>query len=304
MSGPDGGYWRPPTDAERAKKEAKAKEYGDAAKRQAEIYANAWRAIQGDIDATSGNARGDGNLSGRSIRDFSNEELLAASGSAFGGANLGQFGEYEDIRAERLDASIAAAKELMAHEEQDRSLLASVFGPIEEFDMYAAGFDLLKTASQSAFAAWIDGSMSAGEAFKKAAIDSLKANAVQLLGTGLTSVGTGIVHLAMGNPKGPGEIAAGAKAIAQAAVVGGLARSLGGGGGSTGASSGSSSNSYAAAGIGGGPQPTGNTGGTHNVFIIGDPLGYESPRSQAQRVRRSLDLADERTRSSRSVAYS
>lgn len=294
ITGPDGGYWRPPTDAERSEDEKRAQELADAAKRQAKIYADAWRSISGEIDVTSGKARGG------YVDDGLDAFLGREAAEAAKGANFGQFGEYEEIRTERLDASMAAAKEIAASAAQRESLLESIFGPVEEFELYTTAWQGLESVVTAGFEAWIDGSKSVGAAMKEALHGFAKQLAGEALLQALRHGAYALGSLAFGDVKGAtahGISAAKWAGVAVAAGVVGKVTAPSQG------AAGTSSNSYAAAGLGG-PQPTGGSGGSHNVFIIGDSLGYESPRSQAQRVRRSLDLADERTRSSRSVAYS
>ncbi|KAB2882625.1 MAG: hypothetical protein F9K40_23380, partial [Kofleriaceae bacterium] len=112
-----------------------------------------------------------------------------------------------------VDRSKAAAADLAAYmdqlkAQQRETFLTSVFGPIEQFNAYGSAFGTLKTAAQAAMQAWIDGSMSAGAAFKQAMAQQLGAQAVELLGLGITSGAWGFYHLATGNPKGAGELAA------------------------------------------------------------------------------------------------
>ena len=295
VSGPDGGYWRPPTDAEKAEKEAKAKEHADAARRQAEIYANAWRAIQGDVDATSGNARGDGNLSGRSIRDFSNEELLAASGSSFGGADFDQFGEFEDIAKERLEGQTA-----------ERTAMERIVGPIEQFDMYAEGFGLIGSAAVSAYEAIVTGSEGAGAAIKKTIGAGMMALGKDMFVRSLQEGAWAIADLARGNF--PGAKAHGIAAglfFAGSVAAGKVASELGAGGSTAGASGGGRGNTYAAAGISGSSGGSGGGGtGAPTYIVLGDSFGYESQRSRDQRFRSALHTAGRSGAPSQGVQHS
>jgi hypothetical protein len=183
---------------------------------------------------------------------------------------------------------------------QQQSVLEGIFGPVEEFDLYTTAWQGLESVVSAGFSAWIDGSKSVGTAMKEALHGFAKNLAGEALLQALRHGAYALGSLAFGDMKGAaahGISAAKWGAVAVAAGVVGkvTAPSVGGG----------SANANAAAGIGGGgPRPSSGTGGTHNTIIIGDPLGYESPRSQAQRVRRGLDLADERTRGTRSVVYS
>lgn len=226
------------------------------------------------------------------------EEYLAmlAEEVATGEASFGAWGGLEGGRTYAAGSAFNTsdgAVSVGAWEGDQRkareSRLEKIFGPLSDFDAYASGFQMLQGASQAAFAAWIDGSMGAAEAFKKFAADALKAEAVSLLGTGLASVGKGIVHLAGGNPQGAGEIAAGGKAIATAAVIGGLAKALGGGSGAGAGASGS----YAAAGIGGGGDGGQATRDRIVVFGAGTSRSDDDDRWRARRMRRELQGHDE-----------
>mgnify|MGYP006915316933 CR=1 FL=1 len=115
-----------------------------------------------------------------------------------------------------------------------KSKLEAIFGPLSDFNAYAAGFDLLKGSVESAFGAWVDGSKSAAEAAKAFAGSTLKTIAMTLLAESIKNTAYGAA--ALFNPvtaaEAPGYFAAAAKYAGAAVLVGGLARQLGGGGAS------------------------------------------------------------------------
>lgn len=170
---------------------------------------------------------------------------------------------------------------------QSRSMLEQTFGPIEEFDVYRSAFETLQGATTSAFSAWIDGSMSAGEAFKKFMGESLKGTATFLLGE---SIKFGLMALSSAIPGpffNPGAASAyaatAAKYVAGAAAVGGLAKVLGGsGGGGGGASVGAAPTGSAANGMGGG-------GGNQYIVTYGDSFADDSPLMRQRNARKLIE---------------
>lgn len=285
VSGPGGGYWRPPTDAEQKAKEAKSKEHAKNAMRQADIYAKAWRVISADIDATSGRARG-----GEIIDDGWDGFLARQAGETFKGADFGQFGEYEDIRAERIAESIRAAKEVDAVGEQRESMLARIFGPVSEFETYAALWRGLEHVVASGLDAWISGSQSAGEAMKQALHGFAKGLAGEAVLQALRHTAYGIGMLAFPDPMAKVSAAQhfkaaaawGGVAVAAAAVGKATAPSQAGG-----ASAGGGA--YAAAGIGVGGR--GGGGSSNLTVVMGDQFAGDSPRYVARRTRRNINNA-------------
>lgn len=282
------GFWRPPTDDEKRAREAKRKAGARAGAKQADIYADAWRAISGEIGVTSGAARGDGSLSQSSIRDFTGEELLGAAGAASRGGDFDQFGSYEDIATERIAASMKAAKELADSIAQRESLLESIFGPVEEFDLYTTAWQGLETVVSAGFAAWIDGSKSVGAAMKEALHGFARSLASEALMQALRHTAYGIGSLAIGGPLAGASAGAHFKAAAAwggvAVLAGGISRATTASGNSVG------SNANAAAGIGGG-RGGGGGGMTSLTVVMGDQFAGDSPRYVARRVRRNMELA-------------
>jgi hypothetical protein len=166
------------------------------------------------------------------------------------------------------------------------SKMESMFGKLEDIDLYKTAFDGLTGAVTSSLKAWIDGSESAGRAFKKfigSAIENVGLQmAVEALKEGAYAIGS----LASGNlAKASLHGTAAAKHAAGAVVALGIAKSMGGsssasvpGGGSPGGGYGSGANTYA--------RP--NAGA---VIVYGDPFAMDSPRNRQVQAQRIVNLA-------------
>lgn len=301
ITGPGYDFWRPPTDAEKRTREQKKKE----ASRLSTKYDAAWRTISDSIAATSGRTAG---------MDTSDEDLWRAMQDALTAdewsVSEGTRRDQAALGAERERSALAGANfdrrsaldyaqrqierfkdfESELAEGQRESMLTRIFGPVGEFDAYASGFDLLAASATAAFQAWISGSEGAVKSARMAAAQTLAAKATELLGIGMSSIGRGIVDVATGNPKGIGEIAAGGKALAQAAAIGLLARGLNGSSGSGGGAS--AGGSYATSGgIGGGARGDEDRGGRHVTVVMGDGFADNSPAYTERRVRRAIERA-------------
>lgn len=167
--------------------------------------------------------------------------------------------------------------------------LAKIFGPIEDFNAYQQAFKGLTTAVQGAFAAWIDGSKSAKEAFRAIFAESLKGMAVDLLGQAIYHGVYAVGDLAFQNYVGAAQHgAAAAKALAGAAAIGLLAKKL-----HPGVSAEGAGGAAGAAGGGGGgvaPRPHGPAG-QHQVIVIGGAWGRQTPRAQALEAGEAAELA-------------
>ncbi len=82
------------------------------------------------------------------------------------------------------------------------SQLAKMFGPIEEFNAYQQALQALGGAVSSSMDAWITGSMSAGEAFKKFIGEAVKGIAIQMAMESLKHGAFAIGSLAFGDVAG------------------------------------------------------------------------------------------------------
>lgn len=164
--------------------------------------------------------------------------------------------------------------------------LEKMFGPIDSFDAYAAAFDMLTGASTAAFGAWIDGSMSAGQAIEKFMQQSLKSVAQQLLAEGIKEGVFALGSLAMGDMKGAAlHGAASAKAFIGAGVVGAMAKVAYGGGGGAPAGGGGRSTGGSTGG-----NASGGSGGNTIVIVTGNDMANDTQRQRQIRARQYVSL--------------
>ncbi len=170
--------------------------------------------------------------------------------------------------------------ERLAGHRQRESKLASMFGPLEEFNAYKMAFDTLSGAIGASMTAWIDGSKSAGEAFKAFIGEAVKGLAIQMTVEALKHGAYALGSLAFGDLRGAATHGKAAAAFAAGAVVAaGAAKALHGGG-SVGAGAG------AAVPIGGAGSSAPQYQGQQQVVVIGDSFGDNTPRRRAENFRR------------------
>ncbi len=166
----------------------------------------------------------------------------------------------------RREAAEWQAEMAVAVQAQRQTFLESIFGPVDQFSLYAAGFQLLQNAATSAFDAWVTGAMSIGQAFKKAVAEGLRAVAVQMLIESLKHAAFAIGSFAFGDFRGAGAHALAAVKFGAGAVAAGLAaREMGAGQTPT---YGGGGGGVASAGGGGAYLGTGAGGGQQNVTIV------------------------------------
>lgn len=207
--------------------------------------------------------------------------------------------QQEEIETQRWEAALEVNRRFgveMAALESERlgaereSFLERSFGKIEEFDEYAEAFSTLSAVGTAAWGALYDvivsGEGNLGTAVRKAIASALGAEAQQFGARGFMTFLQGAAYTAMGDPRGPGTMAAGGAMMAGAVTVGALAAALGGGSTNT-MRAGSSS----AAGVGrsGGPAHQDH----RKIVMVGDPLSDDSPRERQRRVRKVLRAAGE-----------
>lgn len=166
-----------------------------------------------------------------------------------------------------------------------QSQLAQVFGPLSDFSAYQAAFDGLTGAVGSALGAWIDGSMSAGKAFKAFIGEAVKGIAIQMAMEALKHGAYAIGSLAYGDLRGAalhGKAAAGfaAGAIVASAAAKGLAP-----GASTPTPAGYTPSGGASFGAGQGSS------GTNVTIVYGDAFAEDSPRQRALTATRLVNRA-------------
>lgn len=159
-----------------------------------------------------------------------------------------------------------------------QSKLEGVFGPLSDFNAYRAAFDGLTGAVGSALGAWIDGSMSAGKAFKAFISEAVKGIAIQMTIEALKHGAYAIGSLAYGDLRGAalhGKAAAGfaAGAIIAAGAAKGLAP------GASAPSGGGGYSPSAPNSIGGGTAS--GSSGTNVTIVYGDAFAEDSPRQRA-----------------------
>jgi hypothetical protein len=166
------------------------------------------------------------------------------------------------------------------------SKMESMFGKLEDIDLYKTAFDGLTGAVTSSLKAWIDGSESAGRAFKKFIGSAIESVGLQMLVEALKEGAYALGSLAYGDVRGAATHGASAAKFAAGSVVAlGIAKSMGGsssasvpGGGSPGGGYGTGANTYA--------RP--NAGA---VIVYGDPFAMDSPRNRQVQAQRIVNLA-------------
>lgn len=165
---------------------------------------------------------------------------------------------------------------------QQQSFLEKTFGPVDQFDLYAQGFQMLSGAVGSSLSAWIDGSASAGEAFKKFIGEALKGIAVQMAMESLKHGAYALGSLAFGDFRGAATHGKAALMFGTGAVLAaGAAKAFNGGGASV-PSTGSAPN--VSGGSGGAAQP-------ERIIVFGDPFAEDSPRGRQRQAKRMVSRA-------------
>jgi hypothetical protein len=183
--------------------------------------------------------------------------------------------------------------------ELENANISAIFGTPAELDaqtqaiqMMSASFDVLANAFVGAVDMLITGSGSAAEAFNKFVGEGLRAMSVDMAIRALRETGAGFAALASVNPviaaKAPGHFIAAAKYGAGAVAAGVGARMLGAGGASApSAGSGAPPATTGAAGIGTASGGTGGneSGGSSQVFIVGESFTGRSAREREAEFR-------------------
>jgi hypothetical protein len=230
-----------------------------------------------------------GDLGGSIAGNVGNE--LAIFGDDFGGRYAGE----------------SAVKDLLPDVIPDKgpTLLERVFGPREDFDLYATGLTTLKDATLEVYGALVTGSEDTSKALKRVIGTAILAKGSEMMAESLFYAAKAVGYLATGNLPGAATagLAAG-KFAAGAVVAGALARSLGanekGGWGGRPADPAPG----AASGVGLGGVGFGNGGSITRNYYIGDSFGSETPRSQAARFRLMSKEADRYRREADGTQFS
>jgi hypothetical protein len=154
------------------------------------------------------------------------QKIEAVTGK--GSAGLGGLSpELRDTTQEEQEFSAQAAADktaaLAAKNERKTKFLEGTFGKLSEFDAYKQAFGALSGAVGSAMGAWIDGSKSAGAAFKEFIGQALKGLAVQMEIEALKHAAYALGSLAFGDFSGAGRHAIAAAAFAAGGIAAGFA---------------------------------------------------------------------------------
>ncbi len=209
-------------------------------------------------------------------------------------------GEEDQTGLERLRALLEQAKRDVAEwqnevaqmqRDRQQSFLESIFGPVDQFNTYAAGFQLLQGAATDAFDAWITGSMSMGQAIKRSIAEGLRGVASQMLIESLKHAAFALGSLAFLDFGGAGRHAAAAAAFGAGALTAGVAaRALGAGGvqqysggaGSAGAGAGGYLTSGSAGSLGKG------TADQTTIIYLAPDWSDETPTQRKQKLERAV----------------
>lgn len=175
--------------------------------------------------------------------------------------------------------------------EKDRkSMVAEMFGSIDEIHATHIAFKALTDGVASGYEAMVKGTMSFGEALKSSAAQSLLAEGKKMQIMALEAAAYGVYALATG-PIGGVSAASFFQSAAMfeaGAIAAGIAANALGAGGS--GSSGSGSSSPAAPPIGS-QSPANSNGHSQNVFVIGDDFADDTPRMRQIKAQRYFALA-------------
>lgn len=255
-----------------------------------------------EVDDYTGPRIGDSPI-GRMGHDFWGDELgrntmgIAGAGSFGGGlgANVSSiYGPSIDQLTAAQERNTEAAAAFKT--DQAATYLETIFGPLDQFDLYAQGFDLLTGAAQSSFDAWVSGSATASESAKKFFGDLIGGAASFMWGESIKHGVMALASLIPGPLFNPASAAGNAKVAAAygagALLVGGAARKYGGAvaGGAGGGGSGGSSGGYGA-NLGGGGGG-GGAEGSHTTIYMGDYFADNNPQAQKGRISRALRTAN------------
>lgn len=208
--------------------------------------------------------------------------------------NLDEFGNQTDplgdyVRAQtarlEAEANSRASRYAEFNKGKETSFLEGTFGKIEEFNLYASAFETLNGAVGASLSAWIDGSMSAGQAFKKFIGEALKGLAVQMAMESLKHGAYALGSLAFGDIRGAAQHGQAALAFGTGAAIAAVAAKEMGGG-----STGTSASSSARA-----PNVTGgSTAGTRDperIIVYSDAFADDSARGKQLTARKMVERA-------------
>jgi hypothetical protein len=211
--------------------------------------------------------------------------MIRQSGSATAGsydlnALQGQLDQFQGGEFGKRNAAAYGAY----NARKQQSFLSSTFGEIDEFNLYATAFTTLSGAVGASLTAWIDGSMSAGQAFKKFIGEALKGVAVQMAMEALKHGAYALGSLAFGDFAGAATHGKAALAFAAgAAITASAAKEFGGNAPSVGGGA-----RVGAPNVGGG---SGQQGPTITTIVYSDSFAEDSARGKQLQAKRMVERA-------------
>lgn len=200
--------------------------------------------------------------------------------------------EFDSImgRTQTKETEAGYARFLHNQDLQQKSLLEKTFGKVSDFDIYKEAFKGLEGAASSAMKAWIDGSESAGQAFKKFIGESLASLASQMIVESLKYGAMALGYIAMYNFDGAAKAGEASAAYAAGALIAGAAASeFGAGGGSKSGGAGKGGNAGFGGNVGGDHRTQG--GGNGPVIVYGDSFADDSPRMRQIKAQQLVSTA-------------
>lgn len=194
----------------------------------------------------------------------------------------------DETRAALADLQKTFA-DLAAAAPHGETWLATMFGPVDEIDAYDEAFSTLgatvQGVSSGMFKAWSEGGKLTMATLRELAAGEIALEGQKLWARGTSGILTGAFNLAIGNPAGASQIAAGSAMLAGAAAIGALARTIGGSS-STPSTSAPGGGRSAASGRGG--DPSGERGGDRTVIVMTSAVMEASERQRERQTYRAL----------------
>ncbi len=286
---------------------------------------DAWGALAEKLNKKRGKGIGR-TTEGDIIGDFSQlfQTNMSAGGEVFGALSR----TYQDARKgttlgtedqtglARLRATLEQAKRDVAQWNDEvaqmqaarrQSFLESIFGPIEQFNVYAAAFNLLQSSVSAAFDAWITGQSSVGEAVKAAVATGLKAVAIDAGIQAIKNTAYGFAALAsgpIGGVSAGGYFKAAAMFTGVAAVAGLASKQMhaaGWAGGNSSSPTGGGGGGGAGGFLGGGDRSADSGGPNQVTVMLGSDFGMLTTLEQKQLLGSAIRLGLNQTRGTKRI---
>lgn len=222
------------------------------------------------------------------MRDEAQRTSAATSAElARSSAQVGAHPEMQGLLDEFNKTKLPGIIDASYNESEGRrraSFLEATFGKLEEFNLYKGAFDSLSGAIVSGFEAWITGSESFAQAFRKTLAKTMLGQSLEMAAMAIKATAMGIFAGVTGGwPAAAPYFASAAEFGAAALAFGAGAAVLGAGGGGGGGGA-----SPSAPYVGGG----GAVGGqTQSVIVIGDSFAEDTPRMRRLRAERLVSAA-------------